>query len=687
MSLESKIYDREFKQSFTKADVDEFTATAQHFTEYKVYTREPFKSKRWYDFWKEERRRCLEGYNISRDYITGYHYFYLNYAPMLKTKVIKENLDGQNQADRIEGFPNFWDGDYDWFHYIEEAEQSGQHAMLLGSRGRGKSLKTGSMLVRNYEHIPNSKNYAFAYSEEYLTNDGLLTKAWSVMDHISIYTPWAKSRDYEDSGLHREAAKKIRHQGVWTRHPRSYKSEIMGVVVGDRINKTRGKRGKLVIYEEVGMFKKSEQGWQMNRPAMEDGKNTFGLQLAIGTGGSEKNDFSGAALMWKQPKAYRIYPVTNRWDLNKENTQIGYFWPGYINCEGCYNVETGVSDKAAGLRFIEEDRAIVALSNDPDTLTRRKAEIPIYPDEVLMRISHSIFPKEELTAQETDIENNPHRYKDADFVGRLTLDKSSQKYKWINDSSKTPIYKFPHVNNKNMEGAIVIYEHPKEDNDGEVYQNRYFGGCDSYDHDESSTKSLGSIKIGDLYTKRVVAEYTGRPKTADEFYEITRRLLLYYNARVNIESHNKGIFTYFKNKNCEYLILSEPKIVRELVSDTSMKREGRRKLGTPPIPALQQYGRGAIVKWLLGTTHNPDKEEEMNVHKHRNITDIKEMLLWNEEGNYDRVDALSMLMFAWEDAEVYKQESELKVKDLAKDDYFVRNYKGAQYRWKTKIPN
>src|ERR1017187_8585502 len=108
-------------------NVSELTSVSQHFLDYKLYTKDPIGSKSWRDFWSRERKRCLEGYHCGSDYISGYFYHYLNYSPILKTEVVKEKLDGQNQADRIQGFPNFWDGDINFFNYIDEAEKSGAH--------------------------------------------------------------------------------------------------------------------------------------------------------------------------------------------------------------------------------------------------------------------------------------------------------------------------------------------------------------------------------------------------------------------------------------------------------------------------------------------------------------------------------------------------------------------------------
>jgi len=69
-------------------EIQELTATAQHFNDYKVYTKEPTGSKAWFNFWKQEKERCINGVHIGSDYITGYNYHFLNYTPILKTEVV-----------------------------------------------------------------------------------------------------------------------------------------------------------------------------------------------------------------------------------------------------------------------------------------------------------------------------------------------------------------------------------------------------------------------------------------------------------------------------------------------------------------------------------------------------------------------------------------------------------------------
>lgn len=659
------------------ADINEWTAVRQHFEEYKMYTKLLPGSSAWIKFWEQERERCLKGYHTGRDYIPGYFYDYLNYSPIMKSEEVKsENglilpptdivISGNVQAERVEGFANFWDGDYDWFHYLDEAEKMGEHAFLGGSRGKGKSFKAGSMLNRNYFHIEKSKSYAFSYSLEFLTGDGIITKAWDIMDFRDTYTPWGKRRHFKNTDLHRRSSyQEIDSEGL--KIEKGWKSEIIGVTVGDDIDKLRGKRGKLIILEEAGNFRKLNTGWNILRPSMEDGKRTFGLILGIGTGGTEGAASAGFEELFRNPKAYRIHPVTNKWEPGRENTQCAFFWSGAINYSGAYNEKTGESHVDTATNLILEDRKMVAQGSDPHAVIRRKAEIPLTPSEMLMRLSGTQFPVGMLKEQEAEITTKPHIYRDADYICKFELNRTNQKYEFKLDFDATPLLKFPHADNKNMPGAIVIYKKRITD---EPPFGRYVAGIDSYDFDESTTTSLGSCFVADTFTGEIVAEYTGRPE-AKVFYENCRRLLLYYNAQANIENSNKGIFDYFDSKNTGYLICEQLNIVTEATQDNG-KITGHRRRGFIPSKPLNAYARGLIAQWLTESTNNEEKPEELRVHTFRCLPAVQEMVLWNIDGNFDRVSALGALMLIYYDKIKYTVEERFKEAEL--DEFFTRHF-------------
>ena len=46
-------------------NANEFSRTADFYLKYKCYTQAPKKTKEWYEFWREETRRCEEGFSAG----------------------------------------------------------------------------------------------------------------------------------------------------------------------------------------------------------------------------------------------------------------------------------------------------------------------------------------------------------------------------------------------------------------------------------------------------------------------------------------------------------------------------------------------------------------------------------------------------------------------------------------------
>ena len=118
-------------------------------------------TKEYFDYWDTEKKKCLYGCQIDELYITGFHYFYLNYCPI--DRAIEEELpDGTIQSKRERSFPAFYDGDWCYYQEIDTARKDNKHMIVLKARRKGYSYKAGSMLARNYFFVKNSKNFVFA---------------------------------------------------------------------------------------------------------------------------------------------------------------------------------------------------------------------------------------------------------------------------------------------------------------------------------------------------------------------------------------------------------------------------------------------------------------------------------------------------------------------------------------------
>ena len=251
----------------------------------------------------------------------------------------------RKRRERIFDFPSFWDYDYYYFNAIEEAEQEGKHMAVLKCRQRGYSFKGASMLVRNYELIKGSKSFAVASEQKFLIGDGLLTKAWQIMDFIDKHTAWSKQR-LTSTRMERVSGFKIKDEfGKETEQ--GYLSSITGITLKNDPERLRGTRGKLVLFEEGGKFPNLETAWRIEQPAVEtdDGK-AFGLLIAYGTGGTEGGSFDGLKNLFYQPDAFNILSFPNVWDDNQAETKCGFFVPSWSNMEG---------NDAEGNKLMDED--------------------------------------------------------------------------------------------------------------------------------------------------------------------------------------------------------------------------------------------------------------------------------------------------------------------------------------------
>lgn len=265
---------------------DKFRQAALFFEKNGCYTFAPEGTTDYFNYWKQEQQRCLNGYTApDGDQITGYHYFYLNYSPIMKlveTEYTDRNGTKRTRRERLFRFPDFWD--YDWFYYnaIEQAEDEGKHMVVLKARARGYSFKGASMLCRNYFLIPKSKNFAVASEQKFLTGDGLLTKAWQIMDFLDKHSGWAKRR-LRATSLERTSGFKVKDEITGKEVEDGYLSSVTGITLKNDPERIRGTRGRLFLWEESGKFPDIKQAWQIARPSVEtDDGVAFGLMIAFG---------------------------------------------------------------------------------------------------------------------------------------------------------------------------------------------------------------------------------------------------------------------------------------------------------------------------------------------------------------------------------------------------------------------
>ena len=635
-----------------------FCQAAQFFKEHGCYTLAPRGTTDYNNYWDRETDRCLNGYVAEDgDAITGYHYFYLNYSPIMKLEEVEYTDrygNKRTRRERIFGFPRFWDSDYYYFNAIEQAENEGKHMAVLKCRQRGYSFKGASMLVRNYELIPGSKNFAVASEQKFLVGDGILTKAWQIMDFIDKNTDWSKQR-LTSTRMERVSGFKVKDE-LGKETEQGYLSAITGITLKNDPERLRGTRGKLVLFEEGGKFPNLETAWRVEQPAVEtdDGK-AFGLLIAFGTGGTEGGAFDGLKNMFYNPDAFNILGFPNIWDDGAENTKCGFFAPAYWNMEG--NDENGnpaYMDKDGNSLKEKAIEELIAQRNKvrdggatQQSIDRFISERPIKPAEACLELGKNIFPRKLLMDQLTRIRTNT-KIQNMKHIVDLSWDGNGMVKAIEKKTGDITKYKDFKKDDK-PEGSVVIWEYPVPD----PPLGLYIGGCDPYDHDESFTNSLGStfifkrIKAGEAWNDVIVAEYTGRPNTAEEYYENVRKLLIFYNARLLFENERKGIYPYFTNKHCDYLLADQPdKIITEVFKDSRVQR----RKGCHMTKQIRAYGEGLILEWLL-EEYEPGHP---NVERVYSEPLLEELIENDGVKNVDRLIALCMVMIYREELYQFK---------------------------------
>ena len=668
-------------------DMDYFKPTALNYQRYgKVCNLRPNPNPNSeYGKWiREEVRRIYEGYTREDgEFVTGDMYYFLNYCPILLSKV-----SSGKKALRVWDFPEFWEGHWLKFIYSEMARNNGHHCAELASRSKGKSFSLASMIAKRFilgesrEVNREVKCLVTAYQKEYLTKDGILNKFQSYIDFAAQNTEFPTRR--LKSSLN-EMAWKMGYIDLDTNTQKGTLNEVLGVSSKDDESKLRGKRSVLIAIEEFGSFPNLLGLFGTLRPSVEEGDVTFGEIYMQGTSGDNDSDFAAAQELMYNPKGYNIQEIPNIYDKEGQGKRyFSYFFPGYLNRKGCYDKD-GNSDVVKALLEILMNRYTVKYnSTDLNAITKTISEIPITPQEAIIRVQGNIFPVTIINERLNEIDNNPAFYDDV-YVGKLVQNNNGEVI--FRNTTDIPIRDFPTKDNK-VEGALEIYEMPIKQSDGKVNSERYILSLDNYENDTSNTMSLGSIFVLDLWTDRIVAEYTGRPMFVDDLNEVARLLCFFYNGKLLYENNKKNTFAYFSKMNCLWKLEDTPEYLRQrqMVKNVGY---GNTAKGVSAIPAVKNHGFTLIRDWLLKpvtilSPTGPNNEEieikVPNLHFVKNRALLKELSLFNPDINVDRIMSLVQLMIFREQKMItyqgnIKRDTSKIEKDYAgNDEFFTRNF-------------
>lgn len=632
-----------------------FSEEALRFKKHGYYCNAPYGTKDYTDYWDEQKRRRIEGYSVGGVKITGAHYGYLNFSRILR----EVEINGIRR--KILDFPRFYDMDYFFFKEVEAARQEGKGLIVAKARRKGFSYKNAWLVANEFNLVKESISVVAGYEDKYA--DNTIGMVMEDLDFLNKNTGWVRPRNPNRREF-MKAQHKISVNGteVWQGH----KSEIHKISFKDDPFKGIGKSASLFIWEEAGKFPNLISSYNFSEPTWKDGDYSIGMPIIFGTGGDMEKGTADFAYMFYNPEKFGLKAYDNEWDEGSEGRTCGLFIPDYLARPPHIN-ENGISKMDVAKRTQEVVRdEMMKNSKKKSELDNYISQYCFTPREAFLVRKGNIFPAALLARHLGDIEANKHA-KYLGQTGRLELEVDG-KVRWEGDERLKPI-DYP-IDKDNEEGCVVIYEHPDKPNEAPF--GSYYATCDPYDMDKSEAGSVGSCIIWKNYVNMEgaydlpVATYHGRPEKAKEFYEIVRRMCMYYNALLLYENEKRGLEWYFEEKKCLYMMKDQPFIIDKIIKNSTV----RRPKGIHMVPAIKEQAEIWAKDWLL----EEDGEGNFNLTKIYDKVLLKQLIAYDDERNFDAV--ISFLLAILMKREMInvkpKEKEEEAIDSFFKQKLFIR---------------
>lgn len=693
-----------------------FREAALHFMKYKVYTFEPWNSPAWYDFWQEERKRCLEGYTVGGVTIPGEFYMYLNYCPIQKSE-----KTGRGIGQKVKGFPDFWDGDYNYFwvreiarngvllfnpNYTEEEKEviydmeprerekvlvkildgiglmfeivpsiekegvrvdnllGGKDVVVLKSRRKGFSFKNASVGVNTFFHRPGKYTMQMAYDKKYLYPKGIFTMSMSYINFINENTAWKAPTDYVRRQDHIRNSYKSSKNGVEIES--GYMSEIQAITFKDNPQAGVGKDCYDIIGEEVGAWGVPgglKETVDSMMPSVTDGDLRTGMMTLFGTANDIEKGTVDFASLFENPESDTFLPFRDIWGPNKDKKE-GFFFPVQLSLIGHYDAQGNSNIKSATEAELLARRKLEIGGATASKMLRRTREFPLNSGEALTAISYNSFPVVELTAQLEKVKANGWQetkgtpvkihYVDGKCVATPILDKTVEP---ITSYKDLPL---------DLRGCPMIYEQPIDNPPTGLYKIGY----DPIDQ-EHGTSLAGivvykSVHMGTTTYDIIVAEYVGRYEDPDDIDRLAEMFADLYSTKIMHENMVTGVKNYFRRIKRLYLLAAQPDAV---ISKNIQKSKVARVYGCHMNVQLKDAGERYVKVWLLTVLDYDENGDPIRViDKIYSRRLLEELISYNRKGNFDLVSALFMCMFQVQEEVLGKvhEESKAPVKEATK---------------------
>lgn len=439
------------------------------------------------------------------------------------------------------------------------------------------------------------------------------------------------------------------------------KSRILHRSFADNPFAANGTRPGFLVIDEIGfMGNLLESLGQLAECTTQDGRK-FGTIWMTGTGGDMESGATQAIMkVFYSPETYSCLEFD---DIFEDKGKIGFFVPAWMALDE-FRDELGNVNKEAALRKLMREREAANNSKSKQALYSLLQMKPLVPSEAFLVLEGNIFPVGELKEHLAYLESSK-RTQSLGNSGWMMRSADGTAYFKVDHELIPATY--PTIDSEDEKGAVVIWEEPIPN----PPYGAYVAGIDPYDQDKAtSSVSFGSIFIykrfisADQTYHLPVAEYTGRPDFANDFYEQCRRLLEYYNCKALYENQNPGLKKYFDTKFCTHLLHAQPNIIKQISPNSKVNRG----YGIHMPKAIKDELEIMTRDWLKTELD----EGIMQLTKIYSIPLLKELIAYNDTGNFDRV--IAFMLCILQDTEMHKIKVAEVVDESNIDNFFNRKF-------------
>ena len=598
-------------------------------------------SEEYTAFWENEDKKITEGVTINGIYFSPFIYWHLNYS-----SIYVDTLVGKRTIRKLDR-PQFWDTYLEVdnvFQRAENHEDGKKGVVLVGSRRISKTVLTSSYIAHKAITQPSSDNLISALNQPDLNNttqavDLILRNLPEYFRFPRIEDDWKRqvTLGFKD--------KKTNARNEYSKiHVRNFDEgnnteAAAGLTLSSFMLEEAGKGNMLNALAATVPCFDSPYGWRCS-------------PIVIGTSG-DMTKAGDLEELFNNPEAYNFLSV----EANETGKSYGLFVPGTSSLKvpkdpqplGLYlgasepseldDITIWVSDKEKGKEMILKSREQTKKSSGLEAYLKEVMYYPLNHEECFLELSQNIFPVDILQEQLQKITAQDIQ---PDVVELYQASDGKVKHKF---TEKKAVSNFPTKPSDDLEGCVQIWEYPLSD----APYGLYTGGTDPYKQSQAHySTSLGSTYIykrvhdlsGEGWQNIIVAAYTGRPKKIEQWYETTKNLLKYYNAKTLCENMDYGFIQHCVDKNEGSRLLERtPTFLTDIHPNSTVNRD----FGIHMTKDIKNYLLSNIIEYLtevievVRDEHGNVVTEKLGVTRILDPLLLKELLKFTPKLNVDRI--------------------------------------------------